>query len=153
MKCFLAVNIWRLEGAAVACVVDSFLCRLWRLAPCWYVEVNESLCLLDGTVAAATTLGTRVGKTDVISRLSRRSCSVASRRRSTSAYHCRHAVNDVAAETKRSYYRLPRLLVWMHVIIANVYVCQKHLVLCKMWRPCQDCWTQVAAHCITSLLT
>ena len=34
----------------VTCVVDSFLCRLRRLAPCWSVAVSESLCLLDGTV-------------------------------------------------------------------------------------------------------
>ena len=47
-------------GATVARVVDSSLCRLRCLAPCWSVEVNESFCLLDDTVAAATTLVTRV---------------------------------------------------------------------------------------------
>ena len=43
------------RGATGARVVDSSLCRLRRLAPCWSVEVNESFCLLDGTVAGATT--------------------------------------------------------------------------------------------------
>ena len=38
------------RGSTVTCVVDSFLCRLRRLAPCWSVAVSESLCLLDGTV-------------------------------------------------------------------------------------------------------
>ena len=85
------------RGATVVCVVDSSSCRLRR----WSVDVTDTFSLLDGIVAATTTLVIIVCKRVLIARILRRNCSVASRRRSTSTYHCRHAVNDAAAVVKR----------------------------------------------------